>query len=690
MQSAVKTRQSGQFQRWHAAGVLLFVLLAGAAQADVTLQDLAVPPPNAERFAILSSAGRHGQSSRWVTDAGVYMGRESLLLRGQASELDSASHLGADLMIDRLTIRGFTPNGDAAETFAITERRASWKSPVDLGGGEYRDAAEYISFGGPLDVMALAMEALVAAPDQTLALLPGGKAHAELLTTLKVGQGAKQKSVSLYSVTGLLNTPLPIWMDGKRFFAQVGALSWVPVGYESALEKLEKVQDEALAKQSPVIAKSLVRVPSGAVAFTHVRAFLDGEVFVDDETVVIESGKITQIGATDGVKLPPGAEVIDGRGKTLIPGLWDAHQHVPDDASGPMLLALGITSVRDPGNDNRLTLARAARRAKGELLAPHVYPSVLLDGKGPNTAQIATVARSEAEALQEVRRAKAEGFAAIKIYGSFNPAWVRATAAEAHRLGLHVHGHLPAGMRPSQAIDDGYDEITHIYFVTMQAMPDSVVNKSNGIERFQGTGRYARNIDLDAEPMESLIAKMASRHISVDPTLVVAESLFVPENGDLSPAYAPFVGTLPPAVERGFRQGGFSVPPDLNRADFRASFAKCEAVVEALHRAGVRVVAGTDGSGMELVRELELYVEAGFTPAEALSSATLETARLVGADSHTGSIALGKDADLVLVEGNPKVKIGDLRHVALVVMDGNLLDGDKLRSAGGFSGKPAR
>ena len=692
MQGAMRgeAKNGGRFGKLRAVGLCLLAMFATGAQADVGVKDLAVPPKDAEHFAILSSAGRHGQSTRWVTRAGVHMGRESLLLRGQASELDSASHLGADKMIDRLSIRGFTPNGDAAETFEITDRRAKWKSPVDAGGGAYHADSEYISFGGPLDVMAIALEALIAAPDHTLALLPGGKAHAELLTTVEVGQGAHAKRVDLYSVTGLMNTPLPVWMEGRRFFAQVGALSWLPVGYESALQKLEQAQDDALAKQSPVLAKALVKTPAGPVAFTHVRAFLGGDRFADDQSVLIDAGKITEIGPAGALKIPPGAQVIDGRGKTLVPGLWDAHQHVPDDASGPMLLALGITSVRDPGNDNRLTLARAARRAKGELLAPHVYPSVLLDGEGPNTAQIATVAHSEAEALKEVREAKAQGFVGIKIYGSFNPAWVRATAAEAHRLGLHVHGHLPAGMRPSQAIDDGYDEITHIYFVTLQAMPDSVVKNSNGIERFQGTGRYARNIDLNAEPMKSLIAKMASRHISADPTLVVAESLFVPENGDLSAAYAPYVGTLPPAVERGFRQGGFSVPPDLTRADFRASFAKCEAVVAALHRAGVRVVAGTDGSGMELVRELELYVEAGFTTAEALSSATIETARLVGADSHTGSIAVGKDADLLLVDGNPQQKIGDLRHVALVVMDGKLLDGDALRSAGGFSGKPAR
>src|ERR1700741_1972171 len=176
----------------------------------------------------------------------------------------------------------------------------------------------------------------------------------------------------------------------------------------------------------------------------------------------------------------------------------------------------------------------------------------------------------------------------------------------------------------------------------MEAMPDDVGKKSNGINRFEGTGRYARNVDLNTEPMKSLIATMARGHIVADPTLVVAESVFVPENGDLSPAYAPFVGTLPPATERGFRQGGFAVPKDLTRADYRKSFAVLSDLVAQMHKSGVPIVAGTDGWGLELVRELELYVAAGFTPAEALASATIETARLVGADAHTGSIAVGE------------------------------------------------
>jgi imidazolonepropionase-like amidohydrolase len=373
---------------------------------------------------------------------------------------------------------------------------------------------------------------------------------------------------------------------------------------------------------------------------------------------------------------------------TLVPGLWDSHQHVSDDSSGPFLLALGITSVRDPGNINELTLARADRRAKGNLLSPKVYPSMLIDGKGPNSAQVGTVVTSQDEAVAAVRKAKADGFTGIKIYGSYNPAWVAPAAAEAHKLGLHVHGHVPAGMRPSEAIAAGYDELTHIYFVMMEAMPDSVVATSNGINRFDGIGRYAKDVDLNAPPIKPLVATMAARGIACDPTLVVAESLFVPDNGDLSPAYAPYVGTLPPATERDFRQGGFSVPKDLTRDDYRKSFAKLSALVALMHKSGILIVAGTDGYGMELVRELELYVAAGFTPEEALATATINPARLLKVDKSTGSIAIGKAADLVLVAGDPSKRIGDLRNTRIVMMNGKLMDADALRAASGFSGPP--
>jgi hypothetical protein len=222
----------------------------------------------------------------------------------------------------------------------------------------------------------------------------------------------------------------------------------------------------------------------------------------------------------------------------------------------------------------------------------------------------------------------------------------------------------------------------------MQAMPDSVIQVSNGIMRFEGPGRYAKDVDLDGGPMQLIITTMARKHIYSDPTMVAFESLYVPDNGDLSPSYSPFVGTLPPTVERGFRTGGFAVPKDLTRADYRASWAKMVALLQEMHEAGIPIVAGTDGSGIEIIHELEIYRSAGFSSAEALAAATIVPARLVGQDQHTGSIKVGKTADLALVEGDPARQIGALRQTRIVMLDGRIMDADALRGAAGFAGRP--
>ena len=669
-------------------------IAAAQATPDQLAQvpQLAKPPADAQQFTILSTSATHGHSALWTAADGTLWSRESMNLRGQVFELDQSTRLGSDRMPSEFIARGFTPQGDAAESFKVTGATATWKSQVDAGSRPYAAPAFYVPQGGTFSGTGLLLEALLAAPGQSILLLPGGKAHAERLVDASVTDGRKTQTVTAWAITGLSPTPFPVWATSQgRFFGAVGGLGLLPVGYEGELKKLTTMQDDAMAARSPALVKQLLKVPSGPVAFAHVRAFLDGTHFAADQTVVVDHGLIVAAGPASSTAVPAGAQVFDGAGKTLVPGLWDSHMHFGDDSTGPFLLALGITSARDPGNDNSLTLARAAAGAEGRRVScsrPKVYPSVLIDGKGPNTAQLGTVVTSEAEAIAAVDKAKAEGFTGIKFYGTYNPAWVAPAAAEAHKLGLHVHGHVPAGMKPSQAIAAGYDEITHIYFVSMEAMPPDIVATSNGINRMSGTGRYAKDIDLNAAPMKPLIATMAAKKIVSDPTLVVVESLLVPENGDLSPAYMPYVGTLPPATERGFRQGGLVVPKDLTRADYRKSFSKELELVSAMHKAGVPIVAGTDGSGLELVRELELYVMAGFTPEEALEAATIVPARNVGVDKTTGSITVGKVADLDLVEGDPSKRIGDLRNTRTVMMGGNLMDADALRTASGFSARP--
>ena len=136
--------------------------------------------------------------------------------------------------------------------------------------------------------------------------------------------------------------------------------------------------------------------------------------------------------------------------------------------------------------------------------------------------------------------------------------------------------------------------------------------------------------------------------------------------------------------------GGLAPPPDLSRATMAKSFAKLRALVMELHRRGVPVLAGTDGYGLELVRELELYVAAGMKPAEALAAATIAPAKAYRLDGETGSIMVGKKAELALIDGDPSKRIGDLRQVEVVLREGRVMMADALRAAVGITGAPKR
>ncbi|PAX08718.1 amidohydrolase family protein [Sphingomonas lenta] len=662
-----------------------------AAPAAPSTADLLVPPADAQRYVVVSQAGEHGTAAAWRLPDGSLAHRFSMNLRGQLFELDQTTRLGANGLPERIVVRGFTPGGDAGELFEVRDGVARWRNKVENASAPFDGRAFYSAYGGPWSANAIFAEALYRAPNRTLRMLPSGEARMVKLVDVPVGGGATAKTVTAWSIEGLGLEPLPVLLnqDGSFFAFVVYGMGMLPREYAGDLLKIQRAQIDALTARSPEIARRFGQVSPVPVAFTNVRMFdAEGKRFVGGQTVVTNGRTIAAVGPAASVRVPANARVIDGRGKTLTPGLWDAHMHVGSDRQGLMLLSMGETSARDPGANVQATELRRKRVAAGQLLFPTVYSSVLIDGKGPLQAQGGLSVSSVEETLAAVRRAKDSGFTGVKFYTSMKPEWLWAGVAEAKRLGLHVHGHIPATLRAKDVIARGYDEITHINFVMMQALPDSVVDVSNGIARFEGPGRYAKDVDLDAEPMRSLVAEMARRGTVVDPTLVTFEGLYVPENGDLSPAYAPFVGTMPPQAERGFREGGFKPPAGVTRADYRASFAKLVQLTKKLHDANVPIVAGTDGGGLELVRELELYVRAGMTPAQALATATIAPARLAGVGGTTGSIAVGKEADLVLVDGDVSAEIGALRRTQWVMSDGALMNADELRRAAGFSGAP--
>lgn len=650
---------------------------------------LSVAPKNAAVWTIVSAGGRHGEEQAWTDKNGVRHARMKIVLRGLTYEVDLASVANDQGLPTSIAIRGVTPSGDAGETFSVENGLAKWKSPADKGEAAWRDNLVYIPFGGPQDATSILVAALLKDADGKLDALPGGAIKISELTKQEVSSGGKSKALTALAIDGVSFDSSVVWVDdASNFFATVGWLSWLPKGWEGVRQQLIDAETAALAARAPALRAAVIEDPKAPVLFKNVKIY-DAATngFKKKQSVLVDGATIKAVGKGAKAK---GARVIDGKGKTLVPGLWDMHYHTGGDGAGVLALATGVTSVRDIGNEKATLLARLKRINDGELLGPKTYPILGMDGDGPLSAQGFVRIHSVEEGVKELAIGKQEGFLGVKLYGTINPQWVKPLADEAHRLGMSVQGHIPAGMRPHEAVAAGYDGINHINFVLMDAMPDDVVKTSNGLNRFFGPGKHAQGVDLSAEPMASFLDTLAEKKIVIDPTLTVYEQSYVPEQGEVPAAAAPYLGIVPPQVERGFKAGGMVAPEgfDATRADMRASFEKMVETVRVMHEKGVPIVAGTDGFPMDLIREIELYVRAGMTNGEALETATDGAARALGLDDKVGSIAPGQAADLVLVDGDVEQSIGALRHVVTVMQGGMLMDGAKLREAAGMTGMP--
>ena len=670
---------------------LLAACASTAIAAPTPKEQLLTPPAGARHYTITSSAGKHGDIWSWTTPEGKLAYRMSMSLRGWITEDDELVTPGADGRPVAIAVRGYTDQGDATEDFNVDGNGvAHWKTTVDSGSAPY-GAKRYNAYGGPWIAGEKDIEALVAAGDKGIDLLPSGHASISIGQSVQIDGPQGPKTVKLAFIKGYGFAPQPIWLDSdNHVFGFAGIVSLLPEGFEKDGPKLKEVQDQATAGLVRDVAhKFLAPANHTPTLVDHVLMFdsVAGR-YLPDRAVLIADGKVAAVGPAGSVKAPAGATVLDGHGKTLLPGLWDSHQHVGDDWNLLQNVATGMTNYRSPGTmiDDALSIYK--RRAAGDLLAPDGKISVIIDRKDPLAAQGALTVTSVAEAIAAVDKIKAAGLWGAKFYTSMTPAWIAPAAAEAHRLGLHVHGHVPAGMRPLDAVRAGYDEITHINFIMMQAMPQDVVDKSNTAARIEGPAKYGKDVNLDSPAMKAFYAELSKRHTIVDPTLTVWEPLMTSDGSAMSPEYAPYADVAPPAVARGWKISGYPLFGGLTRDDFRKSFAKMVGLVTKLHQAGVRIVAGTDGYGLELVREIELYQQAGLTNPEALQTATIVPARMTGMDDRTGSIARGKTADIILVDGDVSKNLGNLRHVDTVFLDGYRLNGEALREASGLSGMP--
>ena len=550
------------------------------------------------------------------------------------------------------------------ERFSAREGVAQWKSRIE--SGESKSAAFYVAASGPAAQTAWLARAILSAQKTSMPLLPGGEATLERGPSLDV----KGQRVTLYSIGGLGFTPQPVWLDaGNDFFAASGDFAAIREGFEEVLPKLEAAERETAEKRFHDLAARLAHKPAHGLAIRHVRVFdAENASARDNQIVTVNGNKIESVAPDRGGKLPPGTESIDGAGKTLLPGLFDMHAHF-SDYEGLLNIACGVTSVRDLGNDMNRLLRWKRQMDANEMIGPRIVLAGVMDGRGPYAAPTDVLVDTEEEAQAAIEKYKEAGYIQIKIYSSISPKLVPFIALTAHRNGMRVSGHVPAGMIAEQFVDAGADELQHMNFFFLNFWPEEAA-KTNTRARITVPAERAAALDPNILAVQSFIAKLKEKEIVVDPTLGVFEENYTARPGVASPAYSAIIDRLPVQLRRAAYRGGLPVTAGQDRT-YRASFQAMLEMTARLYRYGVRLVIGTDGiEGLMLHRELELWVKAGIPPEKVLQMATIGAARVARAGDERGSIEPGKLADLALYEGNPVRAISDIRKPRIVIKDG--------------------
>jgi imidazolonepropionase-like amidohydrolase len=613
-------------------------------------------------------AGYH-RECRLADGSGLYL--YAFNDRGRGPSIRSRIVLDAAGIPTALTADGNDYLKNAiAERFSIADGEAAWQNKVEAGETRLERPAFYLSQSGTPAELPILAKAALAAPAGTIDLLPSGEARAEILEERTVKNGESKKAVRLVALHGLGYQPATVWLDeAGDFFASVD--SWVtlaPSGWEAVAPELLAAQEDKLNALRRAQATRLRQLPKGPLLVEHANLFdAESGVMKPGSSVLVEGDAIRAVGTDGSLEVPAGTQRIDAAGRALVPGLWDMHSH-PESADGLLLLAAGVTGVRDMA-------AEPAKRERmrawdtGETLGPRIAYAGIVDGPGPFQGPTQVLADTEAEARAAVDAMADAGFILVKVYSSVKPELVPAIVDQAGKRGLRVGGHIPAGMTADRAVRAGYDEIQHMNMLFLNFMFDRVPDTRTPA-RLTAVADGAADLDFDDPKTKDFIALLASKRITIDPTLQLFENLIVDRAGQVATAYAPIADRLPPTVRRGLLEGGLPVTPE-KEPHYRDSFAAMLRMLSELHEAGVPIVAGTDSlGGFALVRELELYVKAGIPAPEVLRMATLGAARAAGQAERLGSIEPGKLADFILVDGNPSADPAALRNLRLVVKDG--------------------
>jgi len=580
-------------------------------------------------------------------------------------------------------ITGISPfKAPIDETFTYENGVASWSTPGDRGSMQTDDLPFYLANEGlALGSFEAFMRKALTGMDNEVALLPAGTAKVEKVLDVPVDTPDGEQTLTLYAIIGIGFTPSYAWMTADNELGALdfqGYIGMIPEGWNTeVLDKISKIQSEQDGLYIERIAGDLASSVKTPLVFENVNVVdvVNGTV-LEGSHVLVSGGKIE---AVSGSAIEnEDAQRIDGGGRYMIPGLWDMHGHF-GLSDGVLNIAGGITNVRNIGGVHEKTMELTAKHDSGEVIGPNTFRAGFMDKKGPYASGWA--AASLDEALERVDFYADNGYIQIKLYSSIEPEWVAPIAERAHARGMRLSGHIPAFMNAEQAVRAGYDEIQHINMVFLNFSASDKEDTRQQI-RFTMYGDEAGNLDLQSEEVQSFIALLKKNNVTIDPTASIFDTSLIHQNGVPDPSYAAIIDHLPPRFARSLYL--VSMDKRGNDEGWAKSAVRQAEMLKLLHDNGIQLVPGSDAvAAFTIHRELELYAEAGISNADVLRIGTLDSARITGVDDRKGSIEVGKDADLVLLDGNPLEDISAIRRGVLVMKGDALFQPDKLYRAVG-------
>lgn len=560
-------------------------------------------------------------------------------------------------------------------TSSFQKQNDSLISQFNSNRSAERDSGQnYVYYGVPAAVDIL-IKHLLKSPGKTLFTTGGDTTYLDEPVKYNLVMNGKKLSILLCSIKfGINSIPDYIWVDtDHNFFGNIsGWTATIKKDYEKLVDTLYALQEINALPYFQRINKQLTDSLPNKLAISNVRLFdAPNARSIPNQTVLVENGKIKTVAKASAVKIPNGYTVIDGKGRTLLPGLWDTHGHYQKN-HGSLYLRGGVTHVRDMGNMPYIKQLQKSIR-QHELIGPDIsYLSGFIDKDDEYHGPVGKLVNSKMEAVKAVNDFKKEGYDQIKIYSSIDTGWVKAMVSQAHKNNMLVAGHIPVHMTASEAVKKGYDEITHMNMVMLNFFPDTIDTRK---DRLKSIGRIGHAINLKSSSVKTFVALLKEKNTVVEPTINNYADMFDTAPGDTNVFYKPIINW---GRKRDFKITTF-MDDTLNIPAYKQTYMRMLEMLKLLYDNGIQLLAGTDDvPPFALQLELELFVKAGIPANQVLKIATYDPAKIFKLDNRYGSIKETRIADFILVDGDPLKNISDIRKVFMVVTNHQLFYPKKL------------